>query len=81
MCVFHRTPYLLGQMTYFIDSLSEAILYSYRWAGKKTILSADLFICSLIKEDYWILSITAETMSPESLFYLLLLLPNSAVQW
>lgn len=58
MCVFHRTPYLLGQMTYFIDSFSEAILFSYRWVGKKPILFTDLFIYSLIKEDYCVLSIT-----------------------
>lgn len=56
-CVFHHTPYLLGQMTYFIDSLSEAILFSYRWVGKKTTHLTDLFIYSLIKEDYCVLSI------------------------
>ena len=58
MCVFHHAPYLLGQMTYVIDSLSKAILFGYRWAGKKTILLTDLFIYGLIKEDYSVLSFT-----------------------
>lgn len=45
-------------MTYFIDSLSEAILFGYRWVGKKTVLLTDLFIYSLIEEDYGVLSLT-----------------------
>lgn len=72
-CVFHHAPYLLGQMTYFIDSPSEAILFSYRWVGKKTTLLTDLFIYSLIKEDYCVLSIINVYWKS------LLLLPSSPV--